>query len=195
MADAKSIINLGLGKIAASRVSSISPPKSPLERHCADGYPVWRDSELELRDWRFAMEGGKQLTQSAILDNPSDGKKYKYALPNDYLRPLRSKTTEWEQRGSFLFSSYSALCIDYIKRVTESAFTNTFINVLACRVGIECVEFATQSNTKDDAIELKYDKAIKIAGRLNAYVAGPQDITLADENSEWIEARLGNFDG
>jgi hypothetical protein len=190
MTDAKSIINLGLGKIAASKISSLDPARSPLEKHCEAGYAVWRDSELELREWRFAIESGYALTLSATLSNRDDSRIYKYALPNDCIRPLRNKRTEWEERGRYVFSVNSTLNIDYIRRAGEHEFTALFIELMACRVAKECVEFATQSNTKMATIEGWYEDALKKAGRANAYVLAANDVTLDDQNSTWLQARF-----
>jgi len=196
MPDAKSILNLGLGKIAASRIVGLDPPRSPIEKHCAQGYVQWRDLELAKRDWMFAYVSGYPLTsEGPPLTSPSDGRAYRFALPTDFIRPLRSKATEWERRGGYLYSAYPLLEVDYIARVSENHFDNTFIEVLACRIALECVEFATQSNTKAQGLQVAYDDAIKIAGRLNAYITGPQDTTLLDSHSEWITARLGYWNG
>jgi hypothetical protein len=192
MADAKSVINLGLGKIAASRVVTLVPPKSAIERHCADGYPVWRDNELEIREWYFAVEHA-QLTVSPLEGQikPDDGRTYRYAVPNDMLRPIRDKRTEWQQRGAFIYSAQSTLILPYIARRVESVWPSLFIDVVACRVAKECVEFATQSNTKGDSAEMKYEKAVRNAARANAFVNGPIDARLDDANDEWILARMG----
>ena len=196
MPDAKSILNLGLGKIAASRIVSLDPPRPPIEKHCAQGYAQWRDLELAKRDWKFAYISGYPLTSDGpALVNPTDGYRYRFALPGDFIRPLRNKDTGWDRRGSYLYSMYPALEIDYIARVSESQFDNTFIEVLACRIALECVEFTTQSNTKAQGLQIAYDDAIKIAGRLNAYITGPQDTTLLDSHSDWITARHGYWNG
>ena len=50
------IINLGLGKISSSLISRIDPPKSPLERYCADGYENWKRTEIAKRRWVFATD-------------------------------------------------------------------------------------------------------------------------------------------
>ena len=190
--DAKSIVNLGLGKIAASRVSSISPPKSPIERHVAEGYPQWRDSELQKRTWVFSLWYQPLTAVSTDNDIANEGRKYQFALPNDLLKPIRDRHTEWEIRGPFLFSSQSTVILPYVRRVSEALFPALFVDVLAARVAMESVEYATQSNTKADAVEAKhYVPAITEAGKANAFVVGPQDQRLDDENSEWITARFG----
>lgn len=191
MPNAIGIINLGLGMIAASKVSSITPPRTPLEIHCANGYPTWRDGELEKRDWVVTVEKCKILTLTQTLTTTRDGKKFVYALPNDYLRPLRDKHSEWEQNGQFIYSAYSTLAIDYIKQVNEAIFKPSLTMVVAARVAQECVEFSTQSNTKGETADGKYARYLSDAGKVNAYIRGPQDVQVADENSTWIMGRLG----
>lgn len=189
MADAKSVINLGLGKIAASRIVTLTPPKSQIERHCADGYPVWRDNELEIREWYFALENA-QLTLSPLTEvNIGDGRIYRYAVPNDMLRPIRDKCTEWQQRGTYIYSSSNTLVLPYVARRPESNWPSLFIDVVACRVAMECTEFATQSNTKGDRADTKYAKAISAAARANAFVQGSVDIRTTDADDEWLAAR------
>lgn len=190
MADAKSIINLGLGKIAASKISSITPPRSPLEKHCADGYPIWRDHELSKYDWVFAKAYSQLTLSGGLVTTPPDGRQYRYAMPNDCLRPIRTKQTEWEQRGSYIYSAYSTLVLEYIRKALEAEFVPPFIDVLASRVAIECVEYATQSNSKEETAQAKYTMSVNNAAKLNAFVIGPQDVRLDDNNSEWVDNRI-----
>lgn len=190
MADAKSVINLGLGKIAASRVVTLSPPKSQIERHCADGYPVWRDNELEIRDWYFAIENAQLTLSPAVTVDVGDGRIYRYAVPSDMLRPIRDKQTEWQQRGKYIYSSNSTLALPYIARRPESDWDSLFIDVVACRVAMECTEFATQSNTKGERADTKYKNAVSAAARANMFVNGPLDIRTTDQDDEWIAARI-----
>lgn len=188
--DAKTICNLGLGKIAASRVVTLSPPRSPVEKHCADGYANWRDDELGKRRWVFALEAATLTQAGDPQDKLLDGRKYKYALPNDCLKPIRDKHTEWVQRGLFLWSAYSSLPpIEYIRKANENEFPADFVNVLAARVAMESTEFCTQSNTKLQNAGQLYKDAVQSAGRSNAFVIGPEDTSLDDDNSTWITAR------
>lgn len=192
MADAKSVINLGLGKIAASRIVTLTPPKSPTEKHCADGYGVWKADELEKRTWYFSLTYA-QLTASPLLNTDpvvGDGRVYKFAVPNDCIRAIRDKYTTWEQRGKFIYSFEDNMVLTYIANKPEGDWPPSFINVVACRVALESVEFATQSNTKDDSAQQKYDRALRDAARSNAYVIGDQDVRLDDYNDEWTNARI-----
>jgi hypothetical protein len=191
MADAKSICNLGLGKIAASKISSLAPPRSAVERHCAEGYPQWRDSELTRNTWAFALSYRALTKTGPDVSVPEDGRIYQYALPNDCMQPIRDKHTEWEQRGQFIYSVNSTLTLPYVKRANEADFHPLFVELLACRVAMECVEFATQSNTKGQAADQKYDYWLTEAKRVNAVIIGPQNVELDDDNDEWVQARMG----
>lgn len=190
MADAKSVINLGLGKIAASRVVTINPPKSRLEQHCADGYPVWRDNELEIREWYCCLENAILTLSPAVEADAGDGRVYRFATPTDMLRPIRDKQSEWMQRGKYIYSRNSTLTIPYIARRPESDWNSLLIDVIACRVAMECTEFATQSNTKGDRADVKYKNAVSAAARANMFVQGPADVRVDDDNDEWILGRL-----
>lgn len=183
------ILNLGLSKIGAAKVSSISPPRNGLERHCADGYPVWRDQELAKRRWVFCTEYEYILTQARA---PVDGavRPYRYAVPADALRVVRESTDTWRQSGVYIDSDDPALKVTYIRKAPERDFDPLFVDVLACRVAMESVEFATQSNTKGQSAERRYDEAVKTAGRLNAFSIGPEQVTDSDEGYPFITNRF-----
>jgi len=182
------IINLGLSKIASSRVSRVDPPVSSLERFVAEGYPHWKRTELTKRRWVFAIEDNYALTQVATLENVEQ--MYKYQLPVECLRPIRGKRTEWKQRGRYLYSAYSELRVSMIMNVDETEFDPLFVEVLACRVALESVEYVTQSNTKKADAEALYRNAVSDAGQANAFVIGPEDVTEDDEDFPFVTSRF-----
>lgn len=189
MTTAVAQINLGLSKIGASRVSTIEPPKTPLERFMADNYPSWRDAELSRRRWVFAMESRVLTLQDTLtgVERP-----YVFGMPNDALRPIREKDTEWQQRRRFLYSAQQTLTVTFIVRVPENDFDPLFSEVLACKIALESTEYATQSNTKKADAKALYDDAVKDAGRNNAFIIGSEDTTDSeDENRsfDWITSR------
>lgn len=183
------IINLGLGKISSSRVRNINPPTTPLERHVAEGYQHWRRSELQKHRWVFATVDDYALTQSEILDETRDYRKYKYDLPVDCLRPVRFQGADWKQRGRALYDRGDTLTIDYIADVPESEFDPLFVEVLACRVAMESVEYVTQSNTKEVNAVAKYDEAVSTARQNNAFIVGSEAIGADDYSFPFIADR------
>ena len=182
------IVNIGLSKIASSRVEQLNPPRSSLERFVAENYDHWKRSEISKRRWVFALEDEVQLTLVATVSGR--GRPYKYALPPEALRPVREKETEWQQRGRFIWSAYTPLAVQLIMNVDEPDFDPMFVEVLACRIADECVEYVTQSNTKTETSSLRYDKAVADAGKNNAFIIGPEDVTSDDNDFPFLTARF-----
>jgi len=180
-------MNLGLSKISSSRVSRIDPAVTPLEAFMATNYPHWRRRELAKRRWVFATEKNYQLTQEDILTGVD--KPYKYRVPNDCLRPLRTNETEWEQRGKYIYSNYNELKINYIKNVVEADFDVLFTEVLACAVAVERVEYVTQSNAKKEFAVNLYRDAVIDAARANDFIIGPEDLNGNDDATPWVMGR------
>lgn len=181
------IINLGLSKIASSRISRIDPPVSSLERFVAEGYEHWKRSELTKRRWVFATEDNYVMPLVETLQNVEQPNKF--ALPVQCLRPIRTKRTEWKQRKRFLYSAYPELTISFIENVKEADFDPLFVEVLACRIAVESVEYVTQSNTKKADADALYREAVQAAGQANAYVIGPEDIQSDDDDFSWVTSR------
>lgn len=182
------VINGGLSKISSNRIGQIAPPKTSLEGYMAANYPHWKRTELTKRRWVFALEEQYALT---LDSSRTDGvpKPHKFALPVDCLRPVRSKTTEWVQRGRFIFSAYDALSIDYIRNAAEAEFDPLFDEVLQCKIAFESAEYVTQSTSKKDFAYKLYKEAVSEAGQCNAFIIGPEDIQADDDDFSWVSGR------
>lgn len=181
------IINQGLSKFSQSKIQTISPPRSSLERHMADGYEQWKRSEIAKHRWVFAWVFDYQLAQIDTLTDTD--KPYVYSLPVWCMRPVRAQGADWRQTGRTVVSAYENLAIDIIKNVDENEFDPLFVDVLACRIGMESVEFVTQSNAKDQKMEERYDRAVAVAKQNNAFVIGPEPYHETDEAYPYITAR------
>jgi len=188
------IVNTGLSKIGSSRISRLDPPQTSLERFVAESYEHWKRSEITKRRWVFATEDDYVLAK--LQDNQSvppleraDGRNYKYQLPVDCLRPVRLKRTEWVQRRRDVYSTEDNLKISYIVNVDETEFDPLFVEVLACRIALESAEYITQSNTKKADAKALYDGAVADAGKVNAFVIGPEDVVSDDSDFPFITSR------
>lgn len=183
------IVNIGLLKIGSSSITRLDPAVTPLEKHVVAGYDHWKRTELGKRRWVFATEFNYALAKTGTVSGAE--RPYIYELPTDCLRPVRDKTTEWVQRrGRTIHSAYDGLKIDYIANVDETEFDAMFVEVLACRVAQECVEFVTQSNTKKADTAALYKNAVDDAARNNAFVIGYEDNSSPDEHIPFITERL-----
>lgn len=188
------IVNIGLSKIASSRISRLDPPQSSLERFIAAGYDHWKRSEITKRRWVFATEDDYTLAKvgdpnSTPPISRTDGRNYKYSLPVDCLRPVRTKRTEWKQSRRFVFSAHDKLKVSYIANVDESEFDPLFVEVFAARIALESVEYVTQSNTKKDRAKPLYDAAVSEAAKVNAFIIGPEDVTSDDDDFPFLTSR------
>lgn len=188
------IVNIGLSKIASSRISRLDPPQSSLERFISAGYDHWKRSEITKRRWVFATEDDVPLAKVAdpSSDPPvdrDDGRNYQYSLPVDCLRPVRTKYTEWKQSRRYLYSAYDNLKVTCVFNVDESEFDPMFVEVLAGRIALESVEYVTQSNTKKADTKSLYDTAVMEAAKTNAFITGPEDVTSGDEGFAFLTGR------
>lgn len=185
------VINGGLSKIAASRVSTIAPPQTNLERFMADNYEQWRDAELSAHRWRFALEYRALTLQST---STTLAKPYAFGIPNDAMRAIREKGTEWEQRRKLLYSAYPTLTALFVVRVTENDFDPLFAEVLSCKVAFESAEYVTQSNTKKADAKVLYDEAVDRARQMNAFLTGSEEVSGEDDPGTeytWLTSREG----
>lgn len=184
------ILNLALGKLSPSRIRHDNPPRTDLETYMVGHYDVWKHTELTKRRWVFASVYEEPLTLSETLtSNPHDGRKYKFALPNKCLRPVRTKYTEWTQHGKFIYSTGSKLSLTYVKDVPENEFDPLFVDVLASWIAIQACQYVTESNTKLQLKREEYRYAVAEAGKVNAFIRGPEDIQEDDGDFSFLTAR------
>lgn len=186
------IINNGLSKIAASRISSIDPPRTSTERFMDENYPFWRDAELSARRWRFALRYDVLVKDGDELEGFE--RPHRFLIPTDALRPVRERTTSWEQRGTYLYDREEKLTALFIIRAKEVTFDPLFSEVLACKVAFESAEYLTQSNKKKEAAFLMYKEAVMRAGRMNAFVTGSEELAGAEHDDtgfSWVVNRQG----
>lgn len=182
------IVNLGLGKISSSRIARLDPATSQLEVYIANGYASWKRAELTKRRWVFALEDDYALPLEETL--PGADRPYKYALPTECLRPVRQRTTDWVQRGRYVRSATPNLRIQFIRNVPEADFDPLFVDVLACWIACQSVEYVTQSNTKNETATAKYREAVLAAAKMNAFIIGPNDIGADDSNFSFLTDRF-----
>lgn len=182
------IINMGMSKIGASPIRAIDPPRTSLEKYIAANYVHWRRSELAKRRWVFATETNYSLPKIEELsgvDLP-----YKFGLPVECLRLIRKAGDTWRQSRRYVYADTDPLVVSFIVNVPENEMDELFVEVLAWRIGYECAEYVTQSNTKKaDAVKL-YDNAVAEAGRSNAYVIGPENIQDNDNAFPFVTSRF-----
>ena len=186
----KEVCNQGLGRIGASRVNNLTPPVSVLEIKCAGEYPQWKASELSKRRWVFSVTLVRLNALTAPVDPVLDSRQYVFNVPGDMLKPIRPKNCPWVQRGLYFYSDQSTIDLEYIRNVPDNELNDAlFVDVLAARVAFECAELTTQSPARKRDAKVILVDAIAEAGRANAFVLDPHEISGDDAAYTWDTAR------
>ena len=174
------IINIGLSKLGTTRVRRVDPAGNSLEKFVAENWPHWIVSELAKHRWVFATERNVELTAEGVIAD-GDEMPYRYLLPVKVLRVLREQDSTWQQYGRYIHSANSTFKADMVMNQETEYLDPLFVEVLACRVAYESVEYITQSNTKKVPIKDMYRDAVTEAKKANAFVRGPEEVINDDD--------------
>lgn len=196
MAGTVEIVNRALSKLGDMRISSLDDG-SKSAAVAASMYEIVRDAEIAAHSWNFAKTRAKL---PAEVEKPAFGWAWQYLLPSDCLRVLEAGP--WPQavtdsyiggdsrsfalEGQRLLSGLGpALDVIYLKRISDAGlFPPSFIEVLACKLAVEMAESLTGSSSKREFAWTEYERALKLAKRLNAAGLPP----LAVQDDSWMLA-------
>lgn len=143
MSSEVTISNLALGHLGdRATVSSLNPPEGSAQaQHCAQFYPLARNSTLEDHDWSFART---RATLAPLLVDPPPGWLYGYELPSDCLSArsiiVPGQTTDdgdaaFEIEGPALYTNVETAVLKYTQLITDpNRYSPTFIDALAWRL-------------------------------------------------------------
>lgn len=144
MASEVDICNLALARLGDNAtVASIDPPEGSAQaEHCAQFYPIARDSLLEMHAWKFAT---RRVTLAA-LTAPSWNWAFAYAEPSGALKLLAvlpataandAETQDFEPESdengtAVVLTNQDDATLRYIARTTDTAkFSPLFVDALA----------------------------------------------------------------
>lgn len=178
--------NSALQRVGAASILSLSD-NSPEARACSVAYDSNRRDELRKHSWAFAI---KRAVLSPDATAPAFDFTYAFTLPTDCLRVLRPPTPnlDWMIEGrKILTNDGDTLYLRYIADIEDAAqWDPSFYNVVAGALAVDICERLTQSNQKKQVLEQQYELDVRMARRVNAFEAGPDD---APDDDWWI-ARL-----
>ena len=196
MAGTVDIVNRALSKLGDMRISSLDDG-SKSAAVAASMFEIIRDAEITAHCWHFAKTRSKLPAEA---EKPVFGWSWQYLLPSDCLRVLEAGP--WPQaltdsyvggdsrsfvlEGQRLLSNLGpTLELIYLKRMSDAGlFPPSFIEVLACKLAVEMAESLTGSNSKRELAWNEYERALKLAKRLNAIGLPP----LAVQDDSWMLA-------
>lgn len=196
-----SIANLALQKLGAASIVSLTE-NSVNAREMNACFEAMRDTELRKYLWKFAL---KRTTLAASVVAPDFTFLYAFPVPSDFLRIVKPARLglDWHLEhhdGSLciLTNDADTLEVRYLAKTTDpSLFDPSFVEMLACKLALQCCERITQSNTKKAAINEEYRTLLSEARKVNAFEVAknpePVDEWLAARqigqlvNTEWLE--------
>lgn len=184
------ICNMALDKLSADPLSSIESPTKPNEKLFSRLYPQYKRSELRKHRWLFALQVFPLTPTGSPIVNAEEGTLYRYTMPGEALRAVRTPDTTWQVRGRELLDvSSTSIVAKFVMNASEDKFDPLFEEALACQLAINACYKITQSNDKKESLTADYRRAIDDAKRSNALELGPESIEARDDKFDWLNAR------
>lgn len=184
------ICNIAQQKLGEEHIGDIAAPRTATERRYSLLYPHYRDVELRARRWRFALNEDVLLTLLAGRTDDTDYP-FRYGMPANALRLVRDKFDRWKQVGDEVWSGEAGtLKVDVIRSdVAPGRFDSNFTEVLACRLAIEAAPKTKQSAALVERLSAQRIEALRVAGQVNAFIAGPETYGEDDSQYSWLTER------
>ena len=195
MATPTDIVNIGLRRCGATRISNLSSDTSKEAVMARDVYDEARRDILNLHNWNFAIKRD-QLTASAT--EPEFGWDYAYPLPADFIRmvsahPIDDDTASIEYRLEHQDGDDRVILTDsnqiYIRYVFDQEDANimsaAFRDVLAWRLAREFAAGLSKSTSAAELADAAYRRALSRAKSID----GVEDFPEAMADGTWITSR------
>lgn len=185
------IVNKALLKLGQETITNITDnnERAKIANKIFDSV---KDSVICAHRWAFAT---KRASISADETALAFGWKYRYALPQDFLRLNEicnsdpRETDNYEIEGGFILCDYATpLKIKYLASIdTPATFPPYFCEALACKLAFEFCERLKQDQSRKQMLMQEYGLAISEAKKCNAI----QQATIKMPRGSLIDVRAG----
>lgn len=159
---------------------------------------LWDDIVAEMlaeHPWNFQIKRAK-LNITSDVDLSDDEWDYAFALPADCERwlPWEDGNTnyfEGEREGRYLLTNSSAVRIRYIRKDVKIAeWSAHFVRAVILALAHSLCDGVTQAEGKKDRLEIKAEKALKRAKRIDGLESGNTKRKAVTVRSSWLQARM-----
>jgi len=147
---ATEICNIAISWVAGNRLTSLDDDDSTEAILCRANYDASRKATLESREWTFAQ---KRARLNHLVETPSFGFRYLFALPADCLRvnsveTSRNKDIIYVVEDSQILSDESELDIKYtFNQKNTNKFSALFTEALGAHIAAKICVPLTESRT------------------------------------------------
>lgn len=184
--NAVSICNSALVKIGAERIVALSD-NTPAAIACNEQFAKVRDEVLRAHPWNCVISR-VELSSVADYEDPMEEWAYKFSLPSDCLRVLRTKDdVDHKIEGRYLLAQDSSCVIQYIKQETDyTKYDAMLLETLSTRLAVDLSYAITQSKVVAEMLMAQYQRLLSEARSVDAQEGTPEDTVITD----WIQTRI-----
>jgi hypothetical protein len=189
------LCNLALALVGNDRqLTSLTEANKPA-RLCNLMYAPTRDGVLRAHPWNFAIRRVALAAESGFED-PTEEYDYRFPLPSDYLKIIRTTNEaagltedyriESSSNGLMMMSTESTMSIEYIARITDVAlFDPLFVEALSTRLAVKLAGPLADSATLARELREAYLGILAEARSMDAQEGSPREFVV----DTWINAR------
>ena len=150
------IANIALDYLRAESINS-TEDETTEARALATHWDAVVESELQKHTWDFAQ---KRINLNRLTETPVFGYKYKYALPNDFLRVVKIEgSADYRREGNTLVTNDEAVEMVYVYRNTDvSTWPPYFAMLVAAQLRIALANSISADKSMIELATAIYDK-------------------------------------
>ncbi len=177
------ICSNALIRVGASSISSFDEATAEAEV-AKNLYNIIKNSLISSYPWNFSL---KQARLNKLSFVPQADFRYAYLLPNDCLRVVscgndaKSRGLEYVINGKSLYSNVDNAIISYVADIKEDVMPSFFVELLIGKLASDFCIALTESTSRADFLNKRYEDDFKRAKLLDAQQATPkkfEDFTL-----------------
>lgn len=201
MATQTDIVNIGLRRIGANRISNLSSDSTKEAVAARDLFDEARRDVLSQHNWNFAI---KRASLTASATAPTYGWDYAYPIPENFIRmisvhPIDSDSASVPYKLEFQSSDDRVLLTDsstiYIRYVFDQQDMNlapaSFVDTLAWRLARDLAGAMSKSTAAAELAARAYERTLSKAKFSDAYEDYPENLP----DGTWVTSRYPSSDG
>ena len=179
------ISNLALTKTGGMPIQDINDPYDENARLCKLIFDPVLEEALREYPWNFSLD---MTTLSQIAEEPEFDWQYKYQLPNDYIRIIRTENEDpYKIMGGELYTDITPCKVLYQKTISDlNMVDSSFAIALSTELAVRLSYTLTQSRAQTDALIQEAKYAWTKARNIDS-AESPLDRV---QQSKWLEGRL-----
>ena len=179
------ICNLALTKTGGMPIQDINDPYDENARQCKLIFDPVLEEALREYPWNFSLA---QTSLSLLTDKPEFEWQYKYQLPNDCIRVIRTENFDkYKIMGGQLYTNINPCKVLYQKKISDlNLVDSSFAIALSVELAVRLSYTLTQSRAQTDALIQEAKYAWTQARNIDSAESPVERV----QQSQWLDGRL-----